>query len=104
MGSSQTLAVALPAATVIFFRRTFIRWKELNIKGAIGDRNSAMTAISLHLQRRFEQRWPLASPRGCVDRDKDCWNESHTINGSTCTENTKDKPAGVNRQTNLGRT
>jgi hypothetical protein len=30
-------------------------------------------------------------------RPKECWNESHTINGSAPAAITKEKPAGVNR-------
>jgi hypothetical protein len=34
---------------------------------------------------------------GCVKRAKGCWNESHTINGSSPAAKTKEKPAGLNR-------
>ena len=30
-------------------------------------------------------------------RPKECWNESHTVNGSAPAAITKEKPAGVNR-------
>jgi len=35
---------------------------------------------------------------GCVKRPKECWNESHTINGAAPAAKTKQKPAGVNRR------
>jgi hypothetical protein len=31
---------------------------------------------------------------GCVKRAKECWNESHTTNGSPRPAKTKEKPAG----------
>jgi hypothetical protein len=34
---------------------------------------------------------------GCVKRDKESWNESHTIIGSTPAAKTKKKPAGVSQ-------
>jgi hypothetical protein len=34
---------------------------------------------------------------GCVNRGKECWNESHTINSSACA-GAKERPAGVNRR------
>jgi hypothetical protein len=36
---------------------------------------------------------------GCVKRAQECWNESHTINGSPRPAKTKEKSAGVNRRT-----
>jgi hypothetical protein len=34
-------------------------------------------------------------------RPKECWNESHTINGSAPAAITKEKPAGVNRRASV---
>jgi hypothetical protein len=34
----------------------------------------------------------------CVKRAKECWNESHTINGSARAAKTKEKPAGLRRR------
>ena len=41
---------------------------------------------------------------GCVERPKECWDESHNINGAAPAKGTytvrtlKEKPAGVNRR------
>jgi hypothetical protein len=35
---------------------------------------------------------------GCVKRAKECWNESHTINGSAPAAKTKEKRGGLNRR------
>src|SRR5712671_5811249 len=34
---------------------------------------------------------------GCVKRAKECWNESHSINGSAPAAKTEEKRGGVNR-------
>jgi hypothetical protein len=34
---------------------------------------------------------------GCVERTKECWNESHAINASAPAAKTKKKPAGVSQ-------
>ena len=34
---------------------------------------------------------------GCVKRAKECWNESHIINGSAPAAKTKKKPASVSQ-------
>jgi hypothetical protein len=47
--------------------------------------------------------FPLNST-GCVKRPKECWNQSHTINGSTPAAKTKEKPAGLNRRAFLRNT
>ena len=41
---------------------------------------------------------------GRVKHAKECWNESHAINGSTPAAKTKEKPAGVNRRAFLRNT
>jgi hypothetical protein len=45
---------------------------------------------------------------GCVERPKECWNESHNINGAVhaakgmyTVHTLKEKPAGVNRRARL---
>jgi hypothetical protein len=35
---------------------------------------------------------------GCVKGAKECWNESHTLNGSARAAKIKEKPAGLRRQ------
>jgi hypothetical protein len=35
---------------------------------------------------------------GCVKSAKECWNESHTINGSPRAAKTKEKPADSTRR------
>jgi hypothetical protein len=35
---------------------------------------------------------------GCVKGAKECWNESHTLNGSARAAKIKEKPAGLGRQ------
>jgi hypothetical protein len=62
-----------------------------------------MSAIPLHIQRRFEQRWasrfapPVASNGRKVKRTNECWNESLTINESHHAAKTKERPAGLRR-------
>ena len=62
-----------------------------------------MSAIPLHIQRRFEQRWAshfvpaVASNGPKVKRTKEGWNESLTINESQHAAKTKVRPAGLRR-------
>jgi hypothetical protein len=54
-----------------------------------------MPIVPIHVQRRIEQRWASRfHSTGCVKRAKECWNESHTTNGSPRPAKTKAKPAG----------
>jgi hypothetical protein len=58
-----------------------------------------MSAISLHLQRRFEQRWAakyFVSP-GRAGSTKKRWIESHAVKNSAPAAKAKEKPPGVNR-------
>ncbi len=41
---------------------------------------------------------------GCVKHAKECWNESHIINGSPRPSKTKEKRGGVNGATAMART
>jgi hypothetical protein len=59
-----------------------------------------MSAIPLHIQRRFEMGFSF-HPAGCVKCAEEFWNESHTIdpNGSPHrATKAKEKPAALSRR------
>jgi hypothetical protein len=67
--------------------------------GAIrnGSRGNAHYSSSPSKTRRAAMGFSFHSI-GSVERAQECWNESHTINGSPRAAKTKEEPADVNRR------